>query len=506
MVDDFINRRHGRAKVEYPHPAIEPVLKQTYGVILYQEQVMQIAQVLAGYTLGSADSLRRAMGKKKPEEMAKQRAVFVEGACQRGVDRPVAEHIFDLMEKFAGYGFNKSHSAAYALLSYQTAWLKANYPAEYMAAVLSADMDNTDKVVRLIEDCKMMHLKIWPPTINKSAYRFTVDAEGAIIYGLGAIKGVGEAALENCLQNRDEQGPFENLFDLCNRIDARKVNRRVLESLIKAGALDSFQKGRATLLASLDKALMFAEQNQRNEELGQTDLFGEASLQTKSSVECEYLEMTEWEDEVRLLGEKETLGLYLTGHPINQYEAELAQIISAKLADLKPAKEKTVTIAGLVVAARTVFTKNGNRMAVATLDDRSARIELVIFSDLFAACKEILEKDKLLIAEGEVSLDEYTEGLRMTGRKILTIDQARESAKKITLSLQATHFDGSFLNQLKGLLETARGGTCSVHFNYSNGIGSALLAVGANYRVRLTENLLDKLRLLCGKEAVAICY
>lgn len=507
MVDDFINRRHGRAKVEYPHPDLESVLKPTYGVILYQEQVMQIAQVLAGYTLGRADLLRRAMGKKKPEEMAKQRAGFVSGACERGVLADTANQIFDLMEKFAGYGFNKSHSAAYALLSYQTAWLKAHYPAEYMAAVLSADMDNTDKVVKLIEDCKGMGLRLSPPDINTSDYRFTVDGAGGIVYGLGAIKGVGEAALELCLQNRREKGPFLNLFDFCQRMDSRKVNRRVMESLIRAGALDSFKIGRASLFATLEKALHQADQRNRDAEIGQHDLFSmfdEAAAQ--ENIVHEYFKVAEWDDEVRLLGEKETLGLYLTGHPINKYEKELAKFISAKLVDVRPIKSKTVTVGGLVMSSRAVFTKSGNRIGIVTLDDRTARIEVVVFADLFAERKDDLEKDKVILIEGEVSIDEFTEGYRMTARKIKNLDEMRGQAKRIKISLEAMECTPNFINQLNDILSRSKGGACGINIHYKNEQGSAQLSLGQTWQVEVTQRLLEQLQTLCGKEAVQLFY
>jgi DNA polymerase-3 subunit alpha len=505
MVDDFIDRRHGRAKVEYPHPAIVPVLKPTYGVILYQEQVMQIAQVLAGYTLGGADLLRRAMGKKKPEEMAKQRAVFMQGACARGVTTNVANHIFDLMEKFASYAFNKPHSAAYALLSYQTAWLKTHYPAEYMAAVLSADMDNTDKIVRLIDDCKKMQLQLMPPDINYSQYQFTVNGQGAIIYGLGAIKGVGEAALESCIIQRQEQGPFKSLFDFYRRVDTRKVNRRVLESLIRSGAMDCFGVQRATLMASLDSALQQAEQHNRDAALGQRDLFG--SLQDEDSISICYHQVPEWNDETRLLGEKETLGLYLTGHPIEKFEQELVQIITARIVDLKPTKGQTVVVAGLAIAVRSMFTKNGQRMGFLTLDDRTARIELVIFSDLFAQCKDILEKDQLLLVEGEVSVDEYAEGYRIMGRKVMTLDQARNHfAKQLQLQLTTAHFENGFIIQLENVLKPFCGGECPVYIRYQNSQGCTRMLLGSEWRVRLQQNLIEQLHHLCGKESVQIRY
>ncbi len=333
MVDDFINRKHGRAQVDYFHPDLEQVLSPTYGVILYQEQVMQIAQVLAGYTLGGADMLRRAMGKKKPEEMAKQREIFMQGAIARGVDKGLASKIFDLMEKFAGYGFNKSHSAAYALLSYHTAWLKQHYPAEFMAAVLSSDMDNTDKVVSLIEDCHKQDLEVRPPDINESVYQFSVHDPKTVIYGLGAIKGVGGAALDGIIEERSEDGPFVDLYDFCRRNDTRKVNRRVMEALIKAGALDALGSNRATLMASLNNAMQLAEQNHAAALAGQDDMFGSDDVPEQRS-NVHIVEVEDWEDEQRLFNEKETLGLYLTGHPIDKYEDELRHFTDCTLADV----------------------------------------------------------------------------------------------------------------------------------------------------------------------------
>ncbi|MDH5370762.1 MAG: DNA polymerase III subunit alpha, partial [Gammaproteobacteria bacterium] len=330
MVDDFINRKHGRARVVYPHPDLESILKPTYGVILYQEQVMQIAQVLANYSLGAADLLRRAMGKKKPEEMAKQREIFTKGAVARDVEEKTATYIFDLMEKFAGYGFNKSHSAAYALVSYQTAWLKAHYPSEFMAAVLSADMDNTDKVVTLIDDCHEMNLKVEPPNINLCEHRFTVD-DGAIIYGLGSIKGVGEAAIDGVIEERKSNGEFKTLFDFCQRVDLRKVNRRTLEGLTMAGAMDVSKQHRSTIMASLPDALKIADQKSRDAEAGIQDMFGMAAgadADGNLSGPENYSIQKDWSEELRLSNEKATLGLYLTGHPINRYLAELKEIVS----------------------------------------------------------------------------------------------------------------------------------------------------------------------------------
>ncbi|HUM91631.1 MAG TPA: DNA polymerase III subunit alpha, partial [Candidatus Competibacter sp.] len=334
MVDDFIDRKHGRARIEYPHPALATVLKPTYGVILYQEQVMQIAQVLAGYTLGGADLLRRAMGKKKPEEMAKQRETFVKGSIERQVEPETASYIFDLMEKFAGYGFNKSHSAAYALVSYQTAWLKAHYPAAFMAAVLSSDMDKTDKIVVFIEESRRLNLKLAPPDINVSEYRFTVSALDEIRYGLGAIKGVGEAAIEGLVEERQRSGPYRDLFDLCQRVDLRKLNRRVLEALIRSGTLDPFKSSRAILTAQLPEALQLAEQHSRNGALGQNDLFDLATAEKTPARPVRLVAVPEWDELEQLRGEKETLGIYLTGHPIRRVAAGVGSLHTTRPGDL----------------------------------------------------------------------------------------------------------------------------------------------------------------------------
>ncbi|HEY3487869.1 MAG TPA: DNA polymerase III subunit alpha, partial [Gammaproteobacteria bacterium] len=332
MVDDFINCKHGKAQIHYAHPLLEPILKSTYGIILYQEQVMQIARELAGYTLGEADLLRRAMGKKKPEEMAQQRAIFVAGAIKHNISSQTATYIFDLMEKFAGYGFNKSHSAAYALLSYQTAWLKAHYPADFMAAVLSADMDNTDKVVRLIDECNDRGLQVVPPDINISGYAFTVDEGNRIVYGLGAIKGLGAAAVEVIATERRTNGVYKNLFDFCRRIDTHKLNRRAQEALIRSGAMDSLNCTRATLMANLTAALKLAEQDQSDRSSGQTDIFGAAALR-EPATEIKLEEKPEWEETELLAGEKETLGLYLSGHPIDRYRDELLLMTGKRISD-----------------------------------------------------------------------------------------------------------------------------------------------------------------------------
>ncbi|MBI3898590.1 MAG: DNA polymerase III subunit alpha [Gammaproteobacteria bacterium] len=503
MVDDYINRKHKRVAVKYPHPSLEPILKPTYGVILYQEQVMQIAQVLSGYSLGGADLLRRAMGKKKPEEMAMQRESFVDGARDRGVDPKLAAEIFDLIEKFAGYGFNRSHSAAYALIAYQTAWLKAHYPAAFMAAVLSSDMDKTDKVVTMTAECRDMKLKVLPPDINRCEFEFVPIDDKTVLYGLGAIKGLGESAIDSILHVRNSNGPFRDLFDFCQRIDSRKVNRRVLESLINAGALDGLGTHRAALIASLTKALAEADQHGRNREAGQVDIFGGDAPPLESPT---YEVVPEWTEEQRLDGEKETLGLYLTGHPIARYSDELKHFTSATIAELKPTADRAVVVAGLVVAMRAMQTKRGDRMAFITLDDRTGRLELAVFSELFERYRALLVKDTLLVVEGHVSVDEYTGGFKMSAEKIYNIDQARAAfGSRLVIHVDAAKAANGFMDELKEILAPSQG-PCPVWLRYRSDIAEADIVLGEEWRINPNAAVLERLTRLAGNNNVRLEY
>lgn len=511
MVDDFIDRKHGRAKVNYAHPDLEPILSPTYGVILYQEQVMQIAQVLAGYSLGQADLLRRAMGKKKPEEMKKQRSVFLEGAENNGIDKKIAEYIFDLMEKFAGYGFNKSHSAAYALIAYQTAWLKAHYPAAFMAAVLSSDMDNTDKVVTLIDECRSMGLEVKPPCINQCETVFAVRDDNTILYGLGAIKGVGVAALEGIIEERGNNGVFKDLFDLSSRIDQRKVNRRVLEALIRSGAMDELEPSRARLVASLNIALQYAERYTRDKAVGQNDLFGSAlAIDTEDSFyreEIALVDVADWDEEQRLLGEKETLGLYLTGHPIQRYLGELGQFTTSRIVELKPSQDQTVVIAGLVVTIRTMNSKRGDRIAFVTLDDRSGRVELAIFAEAYRRFRDLLVKDKLLVVCGTVNVDEYSGGFRMSAETIYDIDQAREVyARRLEIDMWNFSANRELFSTLEHVLQPYCEGNCPVTINYRGRGAHAQVSLGQGWAVHPTDELLNRLGDVLGEDKVRVVY
>ena len=507
MVDDFIARKHGRSPVNYPHPDLEPILKPTYGVILYQEQVMQIAQVLAGYTLGQADLLRRAMGKKKPEEMAKQREIFLTGADKRGVRENVAAGIFDLMEKFAGYGFNKSHSAAYAMVSYQTAWLKTHHPAAFMAAVLSSDMDNTDKVVMLIDECRSMSLRVLPPEINSCRYAFSVLDDRTILYGLGAIKGVGASALEGLINEREQNGAFRDLFDLCRRVDLRKANRRVLEALIRSGALDALDDNRARLMATLPQALQIAEHHSRDHEAGQDDLFGGMQLDNPLASEVHVIEAEPWDDNVRLQGEKDTLGLYLTGHPIEQYEVELARFITCRIAELKPTRDQAIVVAGLVTDIRTLNSRRGDRIAFVTLDDRTGRVELAVFAEAYQRFRDLLVKDRLLVVDGTVSVDDYSGGYRMSAEQIFDINHARASyAKRLQIGVDEQHAANGFSADLATVLKPFREGSCPVWLQFRGQGARACVALGNEWRVTPSDELLRRLRDVAGPDSVEVVY
>ncbi len=500
MVDDFIDRKHGLAKVAYPHPDLEPILKPTYGVILYQEQVMQIAQVLANYTLGGADLLRRAMGKKKPEEMAKQRAIFTEGAAARGVAIETSTLIFDLMEKFAGYGFNKSHSAAYALIAYQTAWLKAHYPAAFMAAVMSSDMDNTDKIVGFIRECQHMQLTILPPCINRSEYTFTVVDNQTLRYGLGAIKGVGEAAIQSLIEERQQNGFYQSLFDVCKRLDMRKINRRVLDALIKSGSMDVWETDRGVLIASLEKAMQSGVKHLENQRSGQGDLF---DVLLSASVQEHDVFTSTWSLLTRLEGEKETLGLYMTGHPTEPSLSEFATFITP-IARLDHFKMKKVLICGLLTSLRTVLTKRGKKLIILSFEDSQGAIDVVAFAEKIQLPQELLSVGSIFLVEGELQHDDYNGGYKVTANDVLTIDAARvRFAKCLALTLSPS--DNSLIPKLKSLLQTYPG-QCIVQIRYENGSVRATMNLGLAFRVSPVDELLRQLELLIPQGKIEMCY
>lgn len=510
LIPEFIDRKHGRKQIEYLDPRLQPILGSTYGIMIYQEQVMQIAQVIGGYSLGSADLLRRAMGKKKVEEMAQQRDIFVSGAINNGLSEDKATELFGLMEKFAGYGFNKSHAAAYALIAFQTAYLKAHYPAEFMAACLSADMDDTDKVHIFVEDSIANGIIILPPDINLSDYRFIPVDSKNIRFGLGAVKGTGESAVNSIIAVRRQTGPFTDLFDFCSRVDRRIANRRVMESLIRVGAFDIINPNRASLMASVGLAIESAEQASRSS--NQINLFGETS--NDSQMQPQLIQAESWHDREKLHQEKIGLGYYFSGHPFNTYASELRHFVGTRLDRLNPQREPQL-LAGIIHSIRIQMTRRG-KMGVISLDDGKARIELVIFSELFDANRTWLKEDQLLIAEAKIGMRGYNgdeeDGLRITAERLYNLAGIRSRfAKQIKIYCSLLTLDQ--ISGLKKLLipfstqtQKSIADFCPITVIYRNDIASGELDLGNDWRVHLHDDLLQSLNTHFKTENVEIVY
>jgi DNA polymerase-3 subunit alpha len=490
LIPDFCRRKHGE-RFDYPDPRTEDILSETYGIMVYQEQVMQMAQVIGGYSLGGADLLRRAMGKKKPEEMAEHREIFREGAAKNGLTEAKADEIFDLMEKFAGYGFNKSHAAAYALLSYHTAYLKVHFPAEFMAANLSLAMDDTDKIKILVEDATShCALKLLPPDINHSVYRFTAVAEAGkkadcIRYGLGAVKGTGQSAIEAIVQAR-QLGPFKDLFDFVKRIDKRHINRRAIESLIKAGAMDCFGTNRGILMASVGRAMDNAEQAEAA--INQVSLF--ESLDAGVDDSPEYVSVPPWSDKQRLAEEKAALGFYLSGHLFDAYAGEVRQFIRVKLCDLIPSREPKL-LAGIIAGVRFQMTQRG-RIAIVTLDDSSAQVEVTVYSEVFELNRSLFKEDEFLAVQGKISEDRFSGGLRVVADKLMDIAAARAGfvkALRVSMNGQA---DAA---KLRELIEPFQqdGASCPIVVQYTKQGALAEIRLSDEWRVRADDALRTKL-------------
>ncbi len=464
MIDDFINRKKGKVEIQYLHPKLEPILKDTYGVIVYQEQVMQIASQLAGYSLGQADILRKAMGKKIKEVMDKQQKQFIEGALKNGIDKKTAEDIYDLIAYFAGYGFNKSHSVSYAFLSYQTAYLKAHYPVEYMAALLTSIMQFTDKVVKYIKECQNMGLKILPPDINESLIDFTVVDRKTIRFGLAAVKNVGRAAVENIIMERKKNGPFSSLIDFCHRVDLKTMNRRVMESLIKCGAFDSLKTSRAQLLSILEKSIQIAQDRQREKRNGQVSLFNIKSDPLVNNIEdtFDWTGVKEFTDQELLLMEKETLGFYLSHHPLQDYQEKLLKITNADSTNLERLSDKSqVILGGVITNMRKKATKNGNIMAYFSLEDLYGATEIIVFPKIMEESKEALQEESIVIVEGR--LDAMELNMKLLAESITPINNYKKkslplSKKKnnnsplLHIEIDVTGLDLKKLKDLKKIL------------------------------------------------------
>jgi DNA polymerase-3 subunit alpha len=453
------------------------------------------------------------MGKKKAEEMARQRSTFVDGAIARGVGAARAGYIFDLIEKFAGYGFNKSHSVAYALLAYQTAWLKAHYPEAFMAAVLSCDMEHTDKVVSFIDECGGLGIEVLPPDVNRSNFAFTVAGPGSIRYGLGAIKGVGEGAVEAIVGERERGGEFRDLADLCRRVDLKLAGKRTLESMVKAGCFDGFGRTRASLAAALPAAIQLGEQRTRATAAGQDDLFGGLAgpAHENSPPTVVFPALPEWSESDRLAGERETLGLFLSGHPITEFEQELRQVAPARIVDLggpRPTGEprfgggRNVTVAGLVLELR----RRGSRMTL-VLDDRSARIEASLFDDVWQQHRAVIARDAILVVEGQLRYDEFIDDWRINAKKLTPIHELRErEARRLKIRLPAGGGDQRLLARLEEILRTGRGGRCAVELHYIGGEARGTLTLADEWSVRATRELVDELARLVGRDGLRFSY
>ncbi len=508
MVDDFILRKKGQQEIDYFHPDLKACLEPTYGVIVYQEQVMQISQIIGGYTLGGADMLRRAMGKKKADEMAKHRATIADGAKQKGYDPALAEQLFDLMTKFAEYGFNKSHTAAYAVVTYHTAWLKAHHCAAFMAATMSSDLDNTDTVKIFYEDTLANKIAILPPDVNESDYRFVPVDRKTIRYGLGAVKGCGEPAVRAIIAARGKK-PFHDLFDFCERVDRRLVNRRVIEALIRAGAMDPLEghkgRDRAQLMATVPLAMEAAEQAAANAmQGGLFDMVPEAA-----GAAVEFVSVRPWSERERLKEEKIAIGFFLSGHPFNAFKAEVRRFVRRTLAQIEPSRD-LVMMAGVVMEARTKMGSRG-KMTFVQLDDGTTPREIAVYSEVLEANRGKIVTDEVLVVEGKVSNDEFSGGYRIIADKLLTLGEARSRfARALNLKLNGEVGEAggpaAAAERLQNLLAPFRDGTCPVQVRYRNAQAEADLPLGRAWRVRLEENLLDSLREWLPPNAVEIDY
>ena len=499
LIPDFTRRMHGE-KFQYLHPLLEPVLEPTYGIMVYQEQVMQAAQVIGGYSLGGADLLRRAMGKKKPEEMAKHREIFAQGAEAKGIARQKADEIFDYMEKFAGYGFNKSHAAAYALVAYQTAWLKAHYPAEFMAATMSSELTDTDQLKLFYDDAQANGISFLPPDINQSDYLFTPYPDKQIRYALGAIKGVGEGAIEAVVRARESGGAFTDLFDFCVRVGKEHVNKRTIESLIRGGAFDAIEPNRAMLLANLDLAVSHAEQEAENANQGGLfDLMADAIEPVKMTP------VPMWGEAVKLLEEKQVVGFYLSGHPFGPFATEVRQIAPLQLARLKP--QDSVRVAGFATGVRSMLGKRG-RLFFVNLEDQTGKVEVMVTGPALEQSQHLLKADQVLIMECKVSRDDYGggDGLRVLANSVMTLQSAREQyARSLTLYFQPEHNireTFALLNQHRA--ENSSAHSIPVHFFYRNSEAQGELDTGGRWRLQPDAGLFDQLTQTMGEYNISV--
>ncbi len=507
MVDSFINRKHGKEEVTYLHPLLEPILKETHGVILYQEQVMRIANRLAGFSLNQADNLRKAMGKKKPEIMAKFKDQFVNGAIANGIPKETAQSIFELMEYFAGYGFNKSHSAAYAVITYQTAYLKANYTVQYMVAQLSCEKENTDKIVEYIEDCRRMGIEVIKPDVNESQDDFTISDGNKIRFGLGAIKNVGNKAIESIIESRNKTGRFTSILDLCKRVDMRVVNKQVIECLIKSGCFDSLHDSRTRLLSGLDTAMQLGSIANKDRRTGQKSLFNIESDTKNMFINGDSgtdIETPEWSEKELRQAEKESLGFYMSSNPLTAYKQKIKQLSSASSADISELPEgKEVVVGGIITNLKQTTTKRGDPMMYITLEDMKGAVECIAFSKEIKTFQSLLNIEEVVFVKGQVGFQSTTPTLRVK-EIIAEKDALKHLVKCVTVRLDAAHFDEEKLTQLKDTIKK-HSGTCPLFFEIvTQNQDIVQIKTSSQYFVSATDAFLSKIKELFVSEVLQI--
>lgn len=512
MVDNFVNRKHGREEVAYPmpeyqHECLKPILEPTYGVVVYQEQVMQLAQALSGYTLGGADMLRRAMGKKIPEEMVRHRAIFVEGAVKLGRDADLAGKIYDIVEKFAGYGFNKSHSAAYALVAYQTLWLKVHYPAEYLAAIMTGDKDNKDKIVSYVAELHRIGIKIEPPDVNTCQYDFTVNEQGSVVYGMCGVSGIGTYAVEEIV-NKRASGPYVDLFDFCSRVDISKFSKGLLETLIWVGAFDKLGPHRAALLDALPEAMKYASQRASEKSKGQMSLF--CDMMTEDPYRPKFKDVPIFPDDVWLKEEKHYLGLYLTGHPINQYRTEISHYAGVTINKATPNgrdnRKAISTLAGYALEASSFTTKKGTKMGTILLDDGTGRIEVLLFNDNAEKFEHLLQPDQVLVVKGTLNEDRNDSSkVNMFAEEVQSVTQARTSyASCLLIKIREEQITESLCPKILGILDRYRSKDLPVKICYYSAKSCVVMDVASEIAITPCDELITDLRMLVGRDQVSI--
>ena len=507
-IDNFISRKQGNKKIEYPHPSLVPILEETYGIIVYQEQVMQIAHDIAGFSLSEADIMRRAMGKKDKKLMDELSVKFVSGAQEKNITKKKAEEIYALIEKFAQYGFNKSHSTAYAYIAYQTAWLKTFHAAEFMSANLTSEMSTIERVVTLINECKKLKIEVKSPDVNVSYTQFAPIDKSTISYGLNAIKNVGEKALESIIENREEEGPFKSIFDFCSRIDQQKVNKRVLESLIKSGAMDSLSGSRAQNFDAIDTAIKYGQQLQNSGNKNQVDLFSVGDDKSSLIKTPELKEIEEWDEKKSLSFEKEVLGMYVSGHPLLEHADEIEEFTSVDFSDdLMLKKNEIVTVGGMVTKITKKYDRRNRAMAFFEMDCFGGTVEVIAFSDCFEKYENLIEEDAVIFINGKMADDTNFSDLKVMADKIVSVENAREYfSRKLIINLAAQNISP---DDIEDLYEFARRfpGDCNLLFHLSNpnpALSKPVTVLAHNIKVSTDRNFVKQLRDKYGKENIRV--